>query len=279
MKPSLNGAILGQALSFEEQVLLAERAGFAGVDTGAHALRELIAARSLGGAKEFLAGHGVAPACWGLTVEWRGSAETFAEGLAELPALAEAARSLDCPRCCTWIIPSIDTDVAEFRKMAVARLGECAKVLGDHGCRLGLEWVGPKTSRTAPHDFVYRMDQLLELEAEMGEPNLGLLVDSFHWHTAGHTVAELEALRVEQVVHVHLNDAPDRPRDEQIDFERLLPGEGIIDLAGFLGALRAIGYTDYLGVETFGKELTALPVEESAGRAGKAAARVLAALS
>lgn len=278
MKPSLNGVILGQGLSLEEQVGLAARTGFQGVDTGVEALAALIDARSLEGAKEYFASHNVQPACWGLTVEWRGSAEDFQAGIAALPRWAEIARSLDCPRCCTWIIPSINDDPVAFRRLAVERLGECAKVLGDHGCRLGLEWVGPKTCRTGAHDFVYRMDQLLDLEADMGQPNLGLLVDSFHWYTAGHTREELEALRLEQIVHVHLNDAPDRPRDEQIDFERLLPCEGIIDLAGFLGALERVGYTDYLGVETFSKELTALPVEESASRASRAAAEALALL-
>ena len=80
-------------------------------------------------------------------------------------------------------------------------------------------------------------------------------------------VAEIEALTNEQVVHVHLNDAPNRSLDDQQDFERLAPGEGIIDLAGFLGALKKIGYDGYLGVEIFSKELTALSNEDAAARA------------
>jgi sugar phosphate isomerase/epimerase len=82
----------------------------------------------------------------------------------------------------------------------------------------------------------------------------------------------------DRIVHVHLNDAPDKPRDEQIDMERLLPGEGIIDLKGFLTALKNVGYQDYMGLETFGKVLPALPPEEAALRAKQAADSVLASV-
>lgn len=263
-------------MSFEEQVALAARHGFDGVDTGIEALQALVQARSLEGAREFFAVSGVQPACWGLPVNWRGSEDDFAAGLKALPALARIGQGLGCGSCCTWLPPSVDSDPGELRKLAVRRFGECAKVLGDYGCRLGLEWVGPKTCRTGRHAWIHRMDQLLDMEAEMGQPNVGLLVDSFHWFTAGHTVEELAAVPVEQVVHVHLNDAPDRPRDEQIDNQRLLPGEGIIDLRGFLRALKTVGYTGYMGIETFSKELTALPADEAAARASEAARRTLA---
>ena len=47
----------------------------------------------------------------------------------------------------TWISPGHNhlTYLANFNQHA-ARLREVAKVLGDHGVRLGLEYVGPKTS-------------------------------------------------------------------------------------------------------------------------------------
>jgi sugar phosphate isomerase/epimerase len=276
VKASLHPVILGGGLSFEDQVKLASRHGFLGVDTGIDAIAKVIEERSLPGAKELFAEHNVQPACWGLTVNWQAPADEFAAGLAALPDKAKIAQEIGCTRCLMWISPSTDEDPAALRKLAVARFGECAKVLNDYGSRLGLEWVGPKTSRTRKHDFIYRMDQVLDMEADMGQPNLGLLVDSFHWFTAHHTVADLEALPAEKVVHVHLNDAPDKPRDEQIDMERLLPGEGVIDLKGFLGALKRTGYPDYMGVETFSKVLPTLPPDESAAEAKAAVDKVMA---
>ena len=277
MKPSLHGVILGGGLSFEDQIILAGQVGFEGLDTGIEAIAGLVEKTSIDGAKEFFDEHGVQPGVWGLSVNWQGDEETFKAGLENLPAQAKLGAEIGCPRCCTWVPPTAD-DPAAFRKIAVTRFAECAKVLGEHGVRLGLEWVGPATIREGKTEFVYRMDQLLEMEEEMGEPNLGLLVDSFHWYTAGHTQAELEAVPVEKIVHVHLNDAPDKPRDEQIDMERLLPGEGIIDLKAFLTALKTVGYPDYMGIETFSKELPQLPAEEAATKAKKAADSVLALL-
>jgi sugar phosphate isomerase/epimerase len=43
-----------------------------------------------------------------------------------------------------------------------------------------------------------------------------------------------------------------------------MPGEGVIDLKGFLTALRKIGYNDALSVEVFGHNLKDIPPEEGA---------------
>ena len=276
MKPSLNGTILGGGLSAMEQFELASKVGLPGVDTGIEAIAAMVEEKSIDGVKEYFAELNVQPGVWGLSVNWREDEDTFKTGLANLPAQAKLGQEIGCPRTCTWIPPTTE-DPAAFRKIAVRRFAECGRILGEHGVRLGLEWVGPATSRGNNPDFIHRMDQLLEMEEEMAEPNIGLLVDSFHWFTAGHTQAELEALPVEKVVHVHLNDATaDRTAEEQLDMERLLPGEGQIDLRAFLGALKRIGYEDYMGIETFSAELTQLPPEESALRAKKAADSVLA---
>ena len=46
--------------------------------------------------------------------------------------------------------------------------------------------------------------------------------------------------------------------------QRLLPGEGVIDLTGFIKALDKIGYDDSLSVEVFGRGLKEMPPAESA---------------
>jgi sugar phosphate isomerase/epimerase len=51
---------------------------------------------------------------------------------------------------------------------------------------------------------------------ELGKlENIGLLVDSFHWHTSGGTPMDLASIPTWQVVHVHVNDAPNLPREQQ----------------------------------------------------------------
>jgi sugar phosphate isomerase/epimerase len=67
------------------------------------------------------------------------------------------------------------------------------------------------------------------------------------------------------VVYVHVNDAPAGvPVDEQVDNVRALPGEtGVIDIAGFLQALQAIGYDGPVVPEPFKQELNTLPSDEA----------------
>lgn len=277
MQLSLNGVILGSSLSFEEYLALAAKTGFAGVDTLAGAM-EIADTEGIDAVHALIEQYGVKPAVWGIPVNWQGTDAEFEATLADFPRYLAFGVEVGCPRACTWLPPTVGTDAAEFRAMAVERWRKIGQVAEPYGVRLGLEWVGPATSRKSGNVFLHRLDQLLEMEEEIGVDCLGLLVDSYHWYTAGHTAEELAALPVEKIVHVHINDAPDKPRDEQIDSQRLLPGEGIIDLPAFLGALKAVGYEDYMGMETFSEELKALPVEEAAARAKAAGDEVLAQL-
>ena len=97
---------------------------------------------------------------------------------------------------------------------------------------------------------------MLALGREIG-PNVGLLLDCWHWYTSHGTLDDLKRLTAEQVVYVHVNDAPAGiPVDEQQDMVRALPGEtGVIDIVGFLQTLRAIGYDGPVTPEPFKKEL------------------------
>ena len=112
--------------------------------------------------------------------------------------------------------------------------------LAHEGVHLGLEFIGPKTLRDSQkYPFVHTMAQMLGMAQQIG-PNVGLLLDCWHWHTSHGTVDELHNLTAEQVVYVHVNDAPAGvPTDEQVDSVRALPGEtGVIDIVGFLQALQ-----------------------------------------
>jgi sugar phosphate isomerase/epimerase len=104
----------------------------------------------------------------------------------------------------------------------------------------------------------------LELIAAIDRPNVGLLLDCFHWYTSRGTLGQLEGLSAAQVVYVHVNDAPAGVDvDEQLDDVRLLPGaSGMIELVGFLRALDRIGYDGPVAVEPFDAALARVPPAE-----------------
>ncbi|SFI62897.1 Sugar phosphate isomerase/epimerase [Paenibacillus sp. UNC496MF] len=240
MLKGLSRAGLGDIGSDERFIALAGEYGFQTVDIDA---KGLIDRNGLEGARKLLADSGVAIGSIGLSVEWRQSEEKFRAGLAKLAEEAAAAASLGVRNCCTYVLPATDYKAAHFAVIATRRLRTCAQILGAYGIRLGLEFVGPHHLRTAwANPFLWSMDETLDWIAAIGEPNVGLLFDAYHWYTNGHSVADIEALTPDQLVHVHVNDAPDVPVEEARDNGRLYPGEGVIDLAGFLKALNAIGY-------------------------------------
>lgn len=247
-------------------IALARTGGFAGVELNIREAAQLIEQRGAEEVKQMFAGAGIRPAAWGLPVDWRGDEQSWRRGLGELPRLAQAGAALGAPRTFTWVLPASDErPFDENRRFHLARFRPVAEILAEHGCRFGLEFVGPKTSRDGKrYPFIYCLDDMLELGREIG-PNTGLLLDCWHWHTSGGTLEQVRGLRPAEVVYVHVNDAPAGvPVEQQIDNVRALPGEtGVIDIAGFLQALAAIGYDGPVVPEPFKKDLAELPDDEA----------------
>lgn len=275
MLRGLTGAGLGALENQRQFIELAGRYGFQTVDTDA---LSLVKEYGVDGAQELLAKNGVALGSIGLPVEWRGSEEKFLSDLEGLASSAAAAKALGCTRCCTYILPSTDEKAATFMAAATRRLRLCAQILGAYGISLGLEFVGPHHLRTRwANPFIWTLQETLDWIAAIGEPNVGLLFDAYHWYTNELTVADIEALRPEQIVHVHINDAPDVPVAEALDGGRVYPGEGVIDLKGFLQGLKSIGYTGPVSQEILSSEPPAGTPEDLAARSKAAFDRVFAA--
>lgn len=282
--PALNAVTLGGAPPLREYVALAEANGFGGIDFSIEEVARTAKESSWGAVRALFEQYEVAPASFALPVEWRRDDDMFEQGMAGLPEYAKAAQEIGCTRCITWLPPAVDENPDQFRRSVFGRFAKVASVLGDHGIRFGLEFVGPYTLRHGPtargkHPFLWSMEQVMDLIEEIDPPhdNMGLLLDSFHWYTTEDTIDNILGLTPDQIVHVHINDAPNKPVKEQIDSQRLLPGEGVIDLAGFLGALMMIGYDGFAAIEVFSEELKGLGAEEAAARAAGSLPKVFSA--
>src|SRR5207237_6823217 len=119
---------------------------------------------------------------------------------------AKACSAIGAWRCFTWVLPCSNERVLEENwKFHVTRFKPIAQTLGEYGCRLGLEFIGPKTLRDSQKfPFIWTMQDMLKLAREIG-PNVGLLVDCWHWYTSHGRTGELRKLRAEAVVYVHVN--------------------------------------------------------------------------
>jgi sugar phosphate isomerase/epimerase len=202
-------------------------------------------------------------------VQFRGDDDAFERDLKALPDRAAALQRAGATRMGTWLSPTSPslTYQANIRQHA-KRKREVAKVLGDHGVRLGMEYVAPKTSWTARRfPFVHTMAEMKDLLAEINRPNVGFVLDTWHWYTAQETVDDLLTLRGQDVIQCHLNDAPAGIAvDQQIDNRRGLPcSTGVIDMKGFLSAMLKIGYDGPLVCEPFMPDLRNKPADEALG--------------
>ena len=195
----------------------------------------------------------------GLPVEFRRDEAQFQKDMAQLPKRAGLLKQLGVTRVATWITPGHNelTYLQNF-KMLETRFREAAKVLKDNDIRLGLEFVGPRTSREKfRFPFACTQVDMMELAEAVGTGNVGLLLDSWHWYTSHGTVEELARLSNKDIVHVHVNDAPSGIAvDKQMDTQRKLPvTTGVIDLKGFINALVKLGYDGPVECEPFDQEL------------------------
>ncbi len=259
------GAI-GVGADQRRAIQLAQQGGFESVQPSPQELAQL----SEGQLSELLGTLREANLVWGaagMPVEFRGDDAAFLDGMKTLPSLAKALRQAGGTRMSTWLSPSHDelTYTANFQQHAT-RLREVAKVLADQGVRFGLEYVGPKTLWSSKrYPFIHSMAELKDLLAAIGQENVGFVLDSWHWFTAGETREDLLTLTNKDVVACDLNDAPAGvPLDQQIDSRRELPAAtGVIDLKVFLGALVEIGYDGPVRAEPFNKRLNDMNDEDA----------------
>ncbi|MDN3687019.1 sugar phosphate isomerase/epimerase family protein [Cyclobacterium jeungdonense] len=270
---SLNPYAIGVSINQEEMIDKAVAYNFEAILPVPAQLMEM----SPGKFDEFLAKKEAHNLTWdaaGLPVDFRKDKATFEEGIKDLPKVATILRKAGVSRVGTWIMPSHDElPYLDNFKQHSERLGKAAQLLGDEGLKLGFEYVGTKNLKIINrYPFVGTLKEVQDLIAEIGHPNLGVQLDSFHWYTSSESVADLEKLTNEQIVTCDLNDATaGRTIPEQIDGERQLPGDsGLIDLKGFMQALVTIGYDGPVRAEPFNAKLNAMDNEQALAATSKA---------
>ena len=203
----------------------------------------------------------------GLPVEFRKGKEAFEAGLQNLRKQGPVLQEMGVTRMNTWIMPTHATlPYMANMKLHVDRLKACAEILTDFNIKLGLEYVGPKTLMVRDrYPFIHTMSECLEMIDQIDSPTVGIVLDTFHWYCGEDTEADIRQLDPSQIVTVDLNDAvAGRTRDQQLDWERELPGAtGVIDIEAFLNALIDIGYDGPVRSEPFNKALNEMEDQQA----------------
>ncbi|GLY18035.1 IolI protein [Kineosporia sp. NBRC 101677] len=237
--------------SFSDRVLAAAAAGFTGIGLGAvdylDARRSEFSEEQLA---DYVARHGLRVVELEFLTDWWREADVRGVRLEE-DLLFYLADLLGVPQINVGLFADVPTDVQkqQFRRL-------CTRA-ADHGVRIALEFM--------PYSSLRTLNDARELVSQAGTGNAGLMLDAWHWHRSGGTTDELRTLSASEVFAVQLCDAGATPYEDlrqEGRHGRLLPGAGVVDLTGFLGALNEVGVQLPLAVEVLSDELDARnPVE------------------
>ncbi len=107
-------------------------------------------------------------------------------------------------------------------------------------------------------DDINSIDDAIDIIQRSGHPDATVVVDPFHCWRGGGPVASLSKLTASQIAISHFNDCPADPMASmQEDADRVLPGDGVVDLKFYCDQLAATGYNGYLSLELFREDLWA----------------------
>jgi sugar phosphate isomerase/epimerase len=281
----LAGSIGIQGLSLEEQIKLAAAAGFDAVNFSVSEVKALADANGgIDYVKDLFASNGIKPGGWGVPVNIGDDTKRPAQ-LTELPELASLAVALGAPGGTSGIMPGnnereYDAEYAFW----LERYRPVAESLKSVGASIGIEFIAPKTLRNRfKYEFIYDMPRMLAFGKDVGTGNVGVLFDVWHHYTAHGTIEDLDLLTKEDVILVHVNDAPKGLEiDEQEDLSRTLPLEtGVIPAVEYLRKLKAIGYAGPVGAEPFSQRINDLASKDplaAAKETAEATRKLLAAI-
>jgi len=143
-------------------------------------------------------------------------------------------------------VPPEGLSEGEVFRQAASVAGRYGEIAEKHGLPVALEPLGFARFMSRPSDA-------LRIAEESGLTHVGIMFDTFHNFRAGVSLSEIEAIPLDKLLVVHVNDAPDLPKDDLTDFHRVHCGLGDMPLVEIFRILRKKGYEGYLSVEIFNK--------------------------
>ena len=256
---SLNHSVSGGRSQWPEFAWLARDIGYDAADFTSADLERVGVEESAG----LLAESGLIAGFGKLPVECRREESLFRDEFVLLEQRVKAARRIGCITMGCSVLSSSEMPFADYYAVSLRRFRACAEVLEANGLRLAVEFVSPlHLRRKRPFQFIWSLPQTLEFVTDCGYW-AGVLLDSWHWHHAGGTAAQIvEAGPL--ILHLHFADSADLAPEAVEDMERLLPGEGVVRWNEFQGALRTIGYRGGISPEVFGSRLSNMSPESCA---------------
>ncbi|WP_293792494.1 sugar phosphate isomerase/epimerase [uncultured Pantoea sp.] len=240
MKLSLHGVSVWYSNAVT-QLRIAHETGFSGLEIlPEHLYRYLENGGSYAAYRDLMAKYSVDITCINaLKRMGRHEPQARAELLREAEKICQAAVELRCPVVQIMALTELDHLSANERDaILLENISAIADIGAPHGIKFQIEVVAFTAFNSLQH--------ALDLIKQSGKDNLGVVVDFWHLHAGGGTTpAEVARMDKDLIYGVHFCDGraakPGEAWDEWVQRD-YAPGEGDVDIAAWVAAVKATGY-------------------------------------
>lgn len=259
MKICFNQATTMKNSTLESDLTYCEQSHYDLIEIRLDKLRDYLTRHTLEDLRVFFDAHHIKPFAFNALefINFRDEAG-FADIMASLKFCCMAGKIIGCER--VVIVPTFDIGnktISEIREETVRVIHLMADYAEPFGVKLAFEFVG------YPNCSVNTFGQAYDIVKTVNRANVGVVLDCFHFHAMGSRFEDLEAADGSKIFILHLDDSEDLPVGAARDNNRLMPGEGAVNLTRILTTLKRLGYDSMVSIELFRPEYWDWPDEEN----------------
>jgi 2-keto-myo-inositol isomerase len=220
------------------------KAGIRNVEPAAGLLDEFLKTDTMASAKRILTDNGltIVSGVAGISGLWEPN-PNFSQNLDAFKKRCEQFAELGAP-----LVYSPCATAAKFTTddyvRCVDNIREVAEAARQFKLKVAAEFVRNST-------FLASLPTALQVHRRVKHPNFGILFDCYHFWSGPSKFEDMDLIQPGEIIHAHLNDTQDLPR-ELLDLQsRVIPGDGVAPLARILRKLSDRGYSGPISVELF----------------------------
>lgn len=144
-----------------------------------------------------------------MPIDFRVDDEKFKASLSRLDVMIQICTQLNAKRAYINIPASSSVPFQENFERYRLRIAQVADLVAGCGLRIGLAFNATMdAAKRYENKFITTADELMTLIKMVGKPNVGLMLDSWHWHLGGGTIETLGRLTADQIVAARFADFP-----------------------------------------------------------------------
>lgn len=236
--------ISGQKPNLNKQIEIASEAGYDGIEVWVHDVQAALAVESTTSSiKSLINDHNIrVESAIGFAPWMTGGDAGFKQMEEEMTMLA----GIGCHR-----IAAPPAGVPGDQPLDLFMAGEKYAQLLELGRQTG---VMPQLEFWGSSSVLWHLGQVLMIAAVSDDPDARILPDIYHLFRGGSNFNALKMLNGSLIDIFHMNDYPAYPpREEQVDADRVYPGDGAAPMKQILTDLKNMGGEKVLSLELFNR--------------------------